>query len=111
MKKTSKHLKICGLDITLSSNNIHIKDSWQVVHPWDMNTVLNTLREYVEEAGITMDTPLDHRTNGSMRREWITHNNLYYAGYKQDRTGSVDLNYPQKWYVRVLYFLGSLVVI
>lgn len=111
MKASSFNVKICGLDITVYSSDIHIKDSWQVICPWDMRNVLNNLREYVEEAGITMDTPLNHRSNFSMTREWITHNNLYTIGYKQDRTGSVDLNYPLKWYMKIAYFLGSLIII
>lgn len=111
MRNEVINMKICGLDVTMTTNNIHIKDSWKVVCPWDMTTVLETMREYVYEAGIKMDNPLNHRSNWSMRREWITHNNLYTLGYKPQRTGSVDLNYPQKWYVKVAYFIGSLFIL
>ena len=111
MARETYKIIINGLDVTLSEKNIHVQDSYQIICPWDIRDFLKTLREYVEEAGIAMDTPLNHRSNFSMKCEWITHNNLYAIGYKMDRTGSVDLNYPQKWYMKVAYFLGSLIVI
>lgn len=110
-RESTLNMKICGLEVTMTTSNIHIKDSYKVVCPWDMRTVLDNIREYVQMSGIKMDCPLYHRSNWSMKREWITHNNLYDLGYKRERTGSVDLNYPQKWWVKVLYFLGSIFII
>lgn len=43
------------------------------------------------------------RSMKSLKREWATHNLLYAIDFHRDRTGSVDLNYPQKWYVRLAY--------
>lgn len=102
---------IYGLEITLSTNNIHIENSHDVELPIVMDEILNTLRKEVDDANITMDTPLNHRSNASMAREWIAHNNLYILGYEQERTKSVDLNFPQKWYVKVAYWLLSRIVL
>ena len=33
----------------------------------------------------------------------VTHNRLYRWGIKRDHTADVDLNYPLKWYVELIY--------
>lgn len=104
-------LKICGLNIELSEKNIHIEDSYKVTTRKDMELVLNTLREYVQEAGITTDTPLNHRSNKSMIREWVTHNNFYNLGYFREETRSVDLNYPQLLIEKLGYAIYSIIVV
>lgn len=102
---------IYGLEITLSTNNIHIENSHDVELPIVMDEILTLLRKEVDDTGITTDTPLNHRSNKSMIREWIAHNNLYILGYEVERTKNVDLNYPQKWYVKVIYWLLSRIVL
>lgn len=102
---------IYGLEITLSTNNIHIENSHDVELPIIMDEILTLLRKEVDDTGITTDTPLNHRSNKSMIREWIAHNNLYILGYEVERTKNVDLNYPQKWYVKVAYWLLSRMVL
>lgn len=102
---------IYGLNITLSTNNIHIENSYNVELPIVMDEILTLLRKEVDDTGITMDTPLNHRSNKSMIREWIAHNNLYILGYEQERTAHLDLNWPQKWYVKVAYWLLSRIVL
>ena len=110
-KKNSIHTVIDGLDITVTTNNIHIKDSYTVTKRTEIRNVLNTLEEYLKESNITMDTPFNHRSICSMVREWITHNNAYYLNYKPERTKSCDLNYPQPWYANILYFFCSLIIV
>lgn len=100
-----------GLQITITPHNIHIKDSYTIMCPFEMRDILKEIKEFLEESGITMDNPLNHRSLCSMVREWIAHNNAYVVGYKRERVGSVDLNYPQKWYVKVLYFVLSLFIL
>lgn len=102
---------IYGLEITLSTNNIHIENSHNVELPIVMDEILTLLRKEVEDTGITIDTPLNHRSNASLIREWIAHNNMYILGYEVERTKNVDLNYPQKWYVKVAYWLLSRIVL
>lgn len=46
-----------------------------------------------------------HRSNSSLIREWAAHKLLYSLGMWKSHTESVDLNYPQKWYVKVGYFI------
>lgn len=102
---------IYGLEITLSTNNVHIENSHNVELPIVMDEILNMLRKEVNDAGIIMDNPLNHRSNESMIREWITHNNLYILGYEVERTAHLDLDWPQKWYVKVAYWLLSRIVL
>ena len=45
------------------------------------------------------------RSDGSLRREWAAHNWAYSLGIKRDKTEDVDLNYEQKWYVKLAYFV------
>lgn len=102
---------IYGLEITLSTNNIHIENSHNVEIPIVMDEILSMLRKEVDDADITIDTPLNHRSNASLIREWVAHNNLYILGYEQERTKNCDLDYPQKWYVKVAYWLLSRIVL
>ena len=99
------------LQITITPNNINIKDSYTIKDPFEMRVILKEIKEFLKENNITMDTPLNHRSLWSMIREWVSHNNAYVIGYKRERVGSVDLNFPQKWYVKVLYFILSMFVL
>jgi len=50
-----------------------------------------------------------HRCDRSLLREWAAHKLLYCLHLWRSHTQSVDLNYPQKWYVRVAYLIvGSI---
>lgn len=100
-----------GLQITITPNNINIKDSYTIRNPFEMRVILKEIKEFLKENNITMDTPFNHRSLWSMIREWVSHNNAYVIGYKRERVGSVDLNFPQKWYVKVLYFILSMFVL
>ena len=105
------HTTIDGLNITISKSNIHIEDSYTVTNPVDMKNVLNHTIEFLNDNHITMDTPFNHRSICSMLSEWKTHNNLYVLNIAPERTKSCDLNYPQKWYMSIIYFFGGLIVI
>ena len=49
------------------------------------------------------------RSVGSLKREWAAHNALHALGIFRSRTGDVDLNWPQPWYIRLGYaILGTL---
>lgn len=99
------------LQITITPNNINIKDSYTIKDPFEMRVILKEIKEFLKESNITMDTPFNHRSFWSMIREWVSHNNAYVIGYKRERVGSVDLNFPQKWYIKVLYFIFSMFVL
>lgn len=98
-----------GLHIDVSTKNIHIVDSYTIKMRETMRCVLVDLKEYLELKYIV--SPFDHRSIKSMVNEWVAHNNLYKLGYKRERTCSVDLNYPQKWYMPILYWLFSRVTL
>jgi len=38
-------------------------------------------------------------------KEWIVHNRLYKLGLFRNRTKDVDLEYQQKWYLKVIYWI------
>lgn len=100
---------IYNLNITVSSHNINIKGSYIVDSRESMLNILYMIKEYVEDYGNGMESPFDHRSISSMVREWVAHNNLYKLGYKKSNMCDVDLNYPQKWYVTVIYWFLNLV--
>ena len=104
-------ITIEGLQITITPNNINIKDSYTIKDPFEMRVILKEIKEFLKENNITMDTPFNYRSLWSMIREWVSHNNAYVIGYKKKRVSSVDLNFPQKWYVKVLYFILSMFVL
>lgn len=52
------------------------------------------------------------RSDASIRREWAVHNLAYSLGIKRDKTADVDLNYEQKWYTKLFYFIfGSIAML
>lgn len=85
------------MEYKVTENNIHIQDSYVITKRKDMKDILEKLKvEYPECLSFK-------RTTYSLTSEWKTHNRLYRLGYKKDRTGSVDMNYPLKWYVELAY--------
>ncbi len=45
------------------------------------------------------------RSRKSMILEWRAHNLLYRLGIKKSKTADVDLEYPQPWYMKVIYWI------
>lgn len=82
---------------TVTSNNIHIKDSYDIKKRSEMKEILYAIQYKRPDCNVFK------RSYNSMISEWRTHNRLYRLGYKKNRTGSVDLNYPLKWYVEFAY--------
>lgn len=82
---------------TVTSNNIHIKDSYDIKKRSEMKEILYAIQYKSPDCNVFK------RSYNSMISEWRTHNRLYRLGYKKDRTGSVDLNYPLKWYIELAY--------
>ena len=102
---------IYGLNITVSTNNIHIDNSYTIERRADMKIILQELKEELINNSITMDTPFNRRSTKSMINEWVAHNNLYKLGYKPERTKDVDINTPQPCYITVAYWLLSRIVL
>lgn len=45
------------------------------------------------------------RSRKSMYLEWRAHNLLYRLGIKRSKTADVDLEYPQLWYMKIIYWI------
>lgn len=99
-------IEIQGLDIKVSKNNINIKNSYKINNRLVMRMILDVLKNEVKEEHL--ESPFDKRSVRGMVREWVAHNNLYKLGYKKDRTCNIDLNYPQKLYIPIVYWILSI---
>jgi len=86
-------------DVTykILSNRVKIIDSYKVVDRSKMKDVLYAIQHNHPECNSFK------RSYKSIIAEWRTHNRLYRLGYKKKRTGSVDINYPLKWYIELVY--------
>lgn len=86
----------------ITDNNIHINNSCEYSkHSFD--TVFSYLRDHYLTNNVLLN-----RSDCSMAREWASHNLLWDLHIARERTADVDLDYPQKWYYRLGYFiLGS----
>lgn len=60
-------------------------------------------RELVAIRNLHPDCPLWQRTDGSLKREWASHNLAYALGIKRGKTKDCDLNYTLKWYLKFAY--------
>lgn len=88
---------INGHACNINVNNTHIQDSYDVTSKSEMKEMLYAIKHNHPECNTFK------RSYNSLVAEWRAHNRLYKWGYKQQRTGSVDLNYPLKWYVELAY--------
>jgi len=84
---------------TITNNNIHVENSYMYSKDC-MKDALELWRGKYPEYDVFI-----HRTDNDMIREWCVHNVLYELGIAKERTKDVDLNWPQKWYARVGYFV------
>lgn len=85
----------------VTPNNIHIYDSW-IYGKHGFQSRLELIQEEHPECLV-----FQHRCYWGMKMEWATHNFLYNIGYKPERTGDVDLNWPQKWYTSIAYAIAG----
>ena len=67
----------------------------------------NTLHMIIYAAWAGKSMAIHRRSVSSMIKEWRVHNLLYSLNIQRDRTGSVDLNTGQPWYVRAAYSILS----
>lgn len=79
-----------------TSDNLHIDDSSTVSKRF-FRQALSWMQQQHPSLNVW------RRSMASLVREWATHNLLHGLGIAPQRTGAVDLNYPQKWYVRLAY--------
>lgn len=89
---------VCNVTI----NNIKIVDSYKIKDRSKMIEILYAIEYKHPECNVFK------RSYNSMISEWRTHNRLYRLGIKKDRTKDVDINYPLKWYIELLYKIFGL---
>lgn len=86
---------------SVTENNIHIENSCDILKN-DFQSVLSLIkREYPG------NKVLENRSVKSMEREWCVHNWCYAHGIAKERTRSVDLNWPQRWWVKAIYAVAG----
>ena len=88
---------------TISNNNLHLIDSYKVSKK-RFDGELNRIK------AIHPNSDVWKRTRCSLKLEWATNNGLYALGIKRDRTKDVDINYPLKWYEKVMYSIAGFLV-
>lgn len=81
----------------ITSSNIHIENSFEIKKRKEMKKILLQIKSEHPECEVF------NRKLWSLCSEWKAHNRLYKLGIEPDRTKSVDLNYPLKWYVELIY--------
>lgn len=88
---------INGYVCNVTGSNINIKDSYKVTSKSEMKEMLYAIQHNHPECTSFK------RSYESLMAEWRAHNRLYRWGIKRDHTADVDLNYPLKWYVELIY--------
>lgn len=90
----------------ITDNNIHITASCAYSKK-SFDDVFYFLRQHYPSNAV-----LVNRNNYSLSCEWATHNLLWDLHIFRSHTADVDLNYPQKWYEKIGYFLvGSIALL
>lgn len=88
---------INGYVCTVTANNVHIKDSYKVSSKSEMKEMLYAIQYRYPECKTF------NRSYESLISEWRAHNRLYRLKFKRNHTKDVDLNFPLKWYIELIY--------
>lgn len=78
------------------ADRVKLMDSY-LVSKKKMGRELQSIRNLHPSCGLWQ------RSEGSLKREWASHNLAYALGIKQEKTKDCDLNYEQNWYVKLAY--------
>lgn len=90
--------------VDMSEDDTRIYSSYKITCHLDMIRFLKILRiKYPHH-----ELAVKKRNIFGMLVEWKAHNLLYYLGILRSRTTDIDLNVGQKWYIKVAYFILSL---
>ncbi|MBQ3984500.1 MAG: hypothetical protein II636_04150 [Bacteroidales bacterium] len=91
------------IDYTISNSNLHLVDSYKL-RKKEFRPTLDAIQLVNPEYDVWK------RWKCGMCCEWATHNALHSLGLWEERTRSVDLNYPQSLLEKVAYaIVGCLV--
>lgn len=80
----------------INDTNIHIKDSYKLSKKEFCSLIKEMRLKFVNPV-------LQNRSDYSLKMEWACHTLAYYFNISRDRAKNVDLNYPLKWYEKVIY--------
>ena len=94
------------MSYTISKDNIKIKDSWEVPKK-KFPRILAQIQLKIEVEHLECE--VFNRSYFSLEMEWATHNFLYMLHIARSHTKDVDLNYPQKWYEAIFYFVFGII--
>lgn len=88
------------IDYNLTNNCLTISNSYKITDKDIMNHELEIIREKEYENKYEI---LNNRTNNDLIKEWRAHNLLYKLNIFRSHTKTVDLEYPQKWYYKLIW--------
>ena len=92
--------------LKFGAGGISIENAYQHDNPEDISTILLFSRYYSGKLGYDMS-----RSNAELIGEYRLHTILFYTGYKQEQTGTLNWDYGNdpRWYVNTASrFLGWL---
>ena len=86
---------------TITQNNLHLVDSYQVSKR-RFGAILRSIK------GIHPQSDVWKKGMFEMKMEWAVHNLCYCLHIKRSETKDCDLNYPQRWWIRIAYIITGL---
>ena len=84
------------INITVSNNNIHVRDSYKITDVSDILVICETFK---------IIYPQFKRSAQSWKREWIAHNWLYNHNICPVRTKGVDLDENESIFRKIMYII------
>lgn len=78
---------------------IHILNSYQASKK-EIDYILKEFRDRHPK-----NPTLENRSDRSLKNEWLAHNLLYRLGIAVENTRDLGLEYPQKWYLKIGYWI------
>ena len=91
------------LTYSISDRFLSIKESHQLQTVDEMTAFLERIRR--ENVG--KDYAILRRNDSNIIHEWRAHNLFYDLHVLRVHTRTVDLEYPQRWWFRIAYWLAS----
>ena len=87
-----------GIEVTFSPTNIHIKNSYRITDDDEKRAIIKCLFKVNKKLE-------DVRTKEDIFNEWKAHNILFQHKFQQARTKDVDIEFNQKHFLKVGYWL------
>lgn len=91
------------LNYIIDNSTLHIEKSYQLKTSKDMHDYLHKLRA----DNVDYNFDVLKRSDENLLNEWKGHNFLYNIHFMRNHTESVDFEYPQKLYWKIIWGLLS----